>query len=294
MEQKEKYITLEEFNELIEELYKKVKGKTIFGVPKNGCIIALALSKKGCKITDNLENAEVIVDDLIDSGKTMKKYEKYNKPFLALIDKRKMKDKRWIKWWFEDKQNDIQESVTRILECINENPNREGLEGTPARVERLFNNFFYGYIKKLKIMNETERQNNKDENIIPITIFNTDCDELLIRNTKFISFCEHHIVPFYGVAYVGIIPNKKLLGMNKIDKIVKYFAARLQIQERLTNQIADWIDRNLKPKGVIVVIRANHLCAELQGDKGDFTTSAIRGIFKTKFEARTEFLSLIK
>ena len=120
---------------------------------------------------------------------------------------------------------------------------------------------------------------------------------MLIRSVKFHSTCEHHIVPFSGKAWVGIIPDKKLLGMNKIDKIVKYFAARLQIQERLTKEIADWIDINLKPIGVIVIIKANHLCAVLQNDEGWFTTSAVRGEFfkpdLKKGNPREEFLSLI-
>ena len=142
-------------------------------------------------------------------------------------------------------------------------------------------------------MNEEERNTSVEPNIIPITIFKADSHDMLIRKVKFVSTCEHHLASITnGECWVGIIPDKFLLGMNKIDKIVKYFAARLQIQERMTNQIAKWIDKNVKPKGVMVVIKANHMCAELQGDEGYFTTSAIKGVFETDLNARQEFLKL--
>lgn len=188
----------------------------------------------------------------------------------------------------------VKDAVKVILSEIGEDVNREGIKATPERVVRMYKKVFDGYDKKLCVMNEDDRQKCNDSNIIPITVFKCDASEMLIRNTQFQSFCEHHMVNFSGIAYVGIIPDKLLLGMNKIDKIVKYFSARLQIQERLTSQIADWIQTNIKPRGVIVVIKANHLCAELQGDEGDFTTSAIRGVFKDEKEgSRQEFMRLI-
>ena len=189
----------------------------------------------------------------------------------------------------------IESAVKIILEEIGEDINREGIQYTPVRVARLYENLFYGYRKKLKVMNEEERNGFKlDEDIIPITVFHIDKSEMLIRKVNFISTCEHHLASITeGQAWVGIIPDKKLLGMNKIDKIVKYFAARLQLQERLTSQITDWINDNLKPLGVMVVIKANHMCAELQGDNGHFITSAVRGLFLTKVAQREEFLKLI-
>ena len=191
----------------------------------------------------------------------------------------------------------IEESVKTILKEIGEDINREGIEMTPKRISRLYNNIFYGYRKELKVMNEKDRSNNKNSDIIPITVFKNTDREMLIRKTNFISHCEHHMVPFFGTAYIGIVPDKLLLGMNKIDRIVKYFAARLQIQERMTNQIANWINKNIKPLGVIVIIKARHMCAELQGDEGEFTTSAVRGIFLKPEPGKSpkeEFLQLIK
>ena len=169
----------------------------------------------------------------------------------------------------------VEDAVKIILEEIGEDVNREGIKFTPTRIARLYENIFYGYKKELKVMNEEERNTKIDDNIIPITVFEDINSEMIIRKVEFISHCEHHNLIFPGTCYVGIIPDKLVLGMNKIDKIVKYFSARLQVQERLTNQITDWINKNLNPKGVIVVIRANHYCGVLQGDAGHFTTSAI-------------------
>ena len=188
----------------------------------------------------------------------------------------------------------IEDAVRTILEEIGEDTSREGIEYTPTRVARLYKNLFYGYEKELRVMHEDERNTNVPEGVIPVTVFENESDEMLIRKVHFVSTCEHHLVSITnGEAWVGIVPDKLLLGMNKIDKIVKYFAARLQLQERLTKQVADWINDNVKPKGVIVIMKANHMCAELQGDDGHFVTSAIRGVFKENPEARAEFLELI-
>jgi GTP cyclohydrolase I len=192
-------------------------------------------------------------------------------------------------------QQKIEDAVKIILQEIGEDINREGIIQTPKRVARLYKNLFYGYTKDIKVMDENERNGEQyEKNIIPITTFKANSQELLIRRVKFNSFCEHHMVPFVGEAWVGIIPNQKLLGMNKIDKIVKYFGARLQIQEKMNKHIADWINDNIEPLGVAVVIKANHMCAELQGDEGHFVTSAIRGKFLNEPELRAEFYSLIK
>jgi GTP cyclohydrolase I len=188
----------------------------------------------------------------------------------------------------------VQDAVKVILQEIGEDLNREGIKFTPIRVARLYENLFYGYQKKLKVMNEEERNTKNVDGIIPITVFKTDKQEMLVRKVNFISTCEHHLASITdGKCWVGIIPDKLLLGMNKIDRIVKYFAARLQLQERMTSQVADWIFENIKPLGVVVVIQANHMCAELQGDNGHFTTSAVRGIFKDVKSAKDEFLEII-
>ena len=189
----------------------------------------------------------------------------------------------------------FESAIKIILEEIGEDIDREGIIATPARVCRLYKNLFYGYKKKIVLMDEMTRKDNIDKNIIPITIFKSEHQDMLIRSVKFTSFCEHHVVPFLGEAWVGIIPNKKLLGMNKIDKIVKYFSAKLQIQERLTSEIVDWIDKNVEPLGVIIMIKATHQCAELQGDSGEFITTSVKGFFDSnKDNCKGEFLEAIK
>jgi GTP cyclohydrolase I len=192
----------------------------------------------------------------------------------------------------------IKSSIRNILKEITPDFDREGLECTPIRVARLYENFFYGYQKSLSLVDERSRNSDEidTDKYIPITTFESTGHEMLIRRVKFVSFCEHHMMPFFGKAWVGIITDKRLLGMNKIDKIVRYFAARLQIQETLTSDVVDWINGALDPLGVIIVVKARHMCAEVVGDEGDFTTSAVRGIFLHPEKGKTpkdEFLALI-
>lgn len=190
--------------------------------------------------------------------------------------------------------NKIEKGFKLILEGTGENLNREGIKDTPKRAARLWSSRNYGYNTKLKVMSSGER-NEKDThgNIIPITIFPATTNGLLVRKVRFGSLCEHHLVDIKGECWVGIIPNTKILGMNKIDKIVKWFGSRLQIQENLTKQILTWINDNIQPQGVIVIIKADHQCANLQGDEGHFTTSEVSGVFKESVSAKSEFLKLI-
>jgi len=185
-------------------------------------------------------------------------------------------------------------AVKVIIEEIGEDTEREGVKYTPTRVARLYGNLFYAYTKKLEAMREDKRNTSPGEGVIPITVFKNTNRGMVIRRATFTSFCEHHMVPFIGEAWVGIIPGKWMIGMNKIDKIVKYFAAKLQVQEQLTSDVVGWLNEYVEPKGVIVVIRAKHQCAELQGDNGDFTTSEVRGIFAEDKAARDEFLKLMQ
>ena len=149
-------------------------------------------------------------------------------------------------------------------------------------------------------MNEEERNINHNElhnnSTIPITVFKNTSNEMLIRKVNCVSFCSHHMTVFPLKVWVGIIPDKLLMGMNKIDKVVKYFCAKLQLQETLIQNVADWINDNIQCKGVIVVGKGIHYCAELQGDSGDFTTSCVKGIFLKPEEGKSpkeEFLKLI-
>jgi len=250
-----------------------------YGVPKNGSIIA-GMTKNA---VDNIEDADVIIDDLIDSGATFKRYKKYNKPFEALFDKRKEYQNQWIVFPWEIKNGEIEtaeDNVTRILQSIGEDVNREGLKETPKR-----------YIKFLK-----EFINPPEFNFT--TFENENYDEMIIqKNIPFYSFCEHHIAPFFGVGTIAYIPNKKIVGLSKLARTLEYFSRRLQNQERITTQVAEFIQNELDPKGVAVSLSAQHLCMEMRGVKKHNTTTTtnkLLGVFKEIPEVRNEFLGMIK
>lgn len=312
-----KVISWEDFRGLVVKLVNKVVTskkldfkniKSVYGVPRGGQHVALMFSVlSGLSMTNEISEGTLILDDVVDSGTTLSKYHGKGIALACLHVKphSSVKPHFWVEetedWlvypWEVATNETIEDNIRRILELIGENPNREGIKYTPHRVARLYKNLFYGYRKRLVVMNEEERNTRVDEDVIPITIFKNESDEMLIRKVSCIGACEHHLAIIPMDVWVGIIPDKVLMGMNKIDKVVKYFAARLQIQERMNSQIADWIDDNIKPKGVIVVIKGIHYCAELQGDSGNFTTSAVRGVFlhpESNKDPKSEFLQLIK
>jgi len=176
-------------------------------------------------------------------------------------------------------------AVRELLLAIGEDPEREGLLDTPARVARAYRESFEGL------------QQNPDD--ILTTIFDEGHDEMvLVRDISFTSFCEHHLVPFMGKASVGYIPNEsgQITGLSKLARLVDVYARRPQVQERLTTQIADTLEKCLKPRGVIVVVQAEHLCMSIRGVRkpGALTvTSAVRGQFRSSVATRSEAMSLI-
>ena len=180
---------------------------------------------------------------------------------------------------------DLKENIKELLTYIGENPNREGLIDTPKRILKSYNELYAGY--------------NQDPKKILGTVFKEGaCDEMVIlKNIEFYSMCEHHQLPFFGKISIGYIPNGKVVGVSKLARLVEVFARRMQIQERLTSQIADTLNEVLEPKGVIVVCEAQHLCMVSRGVKKQnsvMITSAIRGVFREKQEARDEFLQLTR
>ena len=178
----------------------------------------------------------------------------------------------------------IEKITKQLLTEIGEDPNREGLIKTPYRVSKAWEFFSKGYKENLDI-------------IINGAIFNEDArDMVIVRDIEFFSLCEHHLIPFFGKAHVGYIPNGKVIGLSKIPRIIDMFSRRLQVQERLTHQIADAINSVLNPKGVSVVMEWRHMCMQMRGveKQNSFTsTSAMSGQFKKSAETRSEFLSII-
>jgi GTP cyclohydrolase I len=179
----------------------------------------------------------------------------------------------------------IAQGVRLILEGIGEDPSREGLLDTPARVARMYSELCYGI--------------NLDPSQEITCTFSEETDELvLVRDIAFASICEHHLVPFIGFAHVGYIPNEgRITGLSKLARVVELASKRPQVQERMTTQIADALMRQLQPGGVAVVLEAEHLCMSIRGIKkpGSKTvTSAVRGVFQTNQASRAEVMSLIR
>ena len=183
------------------------------------------------------------------------------------------------------KQFDQLEKITRnLIETIGEDPSREGLLKTPKRVAKSWEYFSEGYRTDL-------------DNIINEAVFHEDCSEMVVvRDIEFFSMCEHHLIPFFGRAHVGYLPNGKLIGLSKIPRIVDMFSRRLQLQERLTSQVANTLEEVLKPIGVAVVMEGRHLCMQMRGvekQNSYASTSAMLGQFRKSAETRAEFLSII-
>ena len=187
-------------------------------------------------------------------------------------------------------------SVRDLLISIGEDPTREGLQKTPLRVAKMYDELFDGYQQDPAELLVTTFADDAGIENKDITGPNYKQGMVIVRDIEFYSHCEHHMVPFFGKAQVGYIPNKKVVGLSKIARVVEAYAHRLQIQERLTKQIADLLWKELDPQGVMVVIEAQHLCMKMRGVKNpcaDTVTSAVRGIFEQQ-PTRQEFLQLIQ
>ena len=179
----------------------------------------------------------------------------------------------------------IEAGVRMILEGVGENPDREGLKETPARVARMYEEVFAGL--------------TEDPAVHFATTFDEHCSEMvLVRDIYFYSMCEHHLVPFFGKAHIAYIPaaDGRVCGLSKLARLVEVYAKRPQVQERLTSQIADTLVEQLNPQGVVVVLEAEHMCMSMRGVKkagAKTTTSAVRGAFERSQATRAEALSLI-
>lgn len=265
------------WSDIKQRVSKLDQSKKYFGVPRGGQYISAMLNP-----VDTIEEADIIIDDLIDSGKTKERYQKYDKPFIGLFDKQTEKDlqNKWLVFPWELKDEPVEDNFTRILQYLGEDPTREGLRDTPKR-----------YLKFLKEFLKPKEFN--------YTSFDAEgTDEMIVQtNIPFYSLCEHHIAPFFGVAHVAYIPSKKIVGLSKLARTVDLYANRLQNQERITTQIAERLIKELDPIGVAVTLKAQHLCMNMRGVKKHdtwTTTSKMLGAFKDDPRARNEYLNLIK
>lgn len=265
-----------------------------FAIPRGGIPAALAVAGRhgSLQLVDDPAEADLFIDDIIDSGDTMRRWcdEYPGKPFFSLIDKTREGSEFadcWVVFpWEETAVGGIEDNIKRLLQFVGEDPERGGLLETPRRVAKAWGYWCSGYGKNaadiLKVFEDGAEK----------------CDEMVIvKDIPIYSKCEHHLADIFGTATIAYIPNGKIVGLSKLSRLADMFARRLQVQERLTNQIADALDEHLQPKGVGVIIRARHLCMESRGicQQGHHTiTSALRGVLKDKPEARAEFMELAK
>ena len=179
----------------------------------------------------------------------------------------------------------VADSVRHILNAVGEDPSRNGLAGTPDRVARMYDELLEGY----SVDPETMLNN---------ALFDVEYDQMVVvKDIEFYSMCEHHMIPFFGYAHVGYLPDKQVIGLSKIPRLVEMFARRLQVQERMTHQVATFLEDLVGPLGVGVVVEATHLCAVMRGVKKHHTrmiTSAMLGDFRSNVSTREEFMAHIR
>ena len=279
-----KFLSWGDFFDLLTPIQLQIKPDDIvFGVPKGGMIVSNFLT---CKKTHDPTKATVIVDDIVDSGRT-KKLHTDNFPlakFMAVIDKQqKTEYDGYIVFPWEQAEEDAEHTVAKMIEHLGDNPLREGIIDTPKRVVKSWKTIYGGY-------------SQKPEDVLK-TSFNVDYDEMIIsKDIEFYSTCEHHMLPFFGKAHIAYIPRANVVGLSKLSRLLEVYARRMQIQERLTNQIADGMMKVMNPLGCGVIIEAKHFCMVCRGvqkKNSTMITSAIRGLFKSA-EVKNEFHSLCK
>lgn len=273
---------------------------TVYGVPRGGAIVAGLLEGRSqerqighgggrYRAVDHPDEATLIVDDIIDSGATRDRFKASHPgtPFRALIDKT-IEDHDGYGWvqfpWEDTAERDIADSVTRILQFIGEDPRRDGLRDTPARVVKSWGEIFSGYGKSAADVLKRSFEETADQMV-------------MLDNIEFYSTCEHHMQPFFGKAHVAYIPaHGRVVGISKLARTVEIFSRRLQIQERLTKQVADAIHHELAPHGVAVMMEAKHFCMVCRGvnkQNSVMRTCALLGAFKEQAATRAEFFNLI-
>ena len=302
--QKVRKITFEEYDKAISLLAQKIKasGKkynAVYGIPRGGYYPAIQLSNiLGIPVVTSLINGVLVIDDIMDSGATL---EPYTQDKAVIYCKDVEKAERGGVFYAEpfnewldipdEKGCGIEDHIRRMLEYIGEDPNREGLIGTPDRIVRMWKEIFRGYdpSQKPKI---TTFDNGKDGIVY---------DNMVIDQGDFHSNCEHHCVWFWGKYWFAYIPNPKgkILGISKIGRVVDYCSARLQIQERLVHDIVDMLKEALgseyPPLGIALVMKGHHSCKEFRGakKKGIMTSSYLEGAFKNDPQVRAEFMNLV-
>jgi GTP cyclohydrolase IA len=301
-------ISLAEFQIQVMKLAEKIptdKYSSLYGVPSGGVPVAMELSRyTGIPLQEsNFFDGEpdqhcLVVDDLIDSGATRAKYPENDfavlfckgeppfserETFIQQYEKADM----WIHFFWEKSTGGIEDNVTRMMQYIGDDPTREGLLETPARVVKSWSELFSGY---------------KGDPASLVKTFDSDGynEIVVLKNIEFYSTCEHHILPFYGKASVAYIPNKRVIGISKLARLLDMYSRRLQIQERIGEQVTSILMHELQAIGAACVIEASHFCMRARGvakQNSVMVTSSLKGVFleeSTKgLAARNELMKLI-
>ena len=267
----------------------------LYPIKRGGVPVAVALAAKlGIKISDRiLGQNTLVIDDIADSGATLSIFKEMGIATATLYKKPKSlvtptyyiyETAEWVKFPWESEEAPAEDNITRILQSIGEDPLREGLKDTPARVSKMHREIYKGYdpAQKPKI---TVFPNGEDGVCI---------NQMVVDSGTYVSWCEHHMLPFFGHYHFAYIPNKSIVGLSKIARIVDYHASRLQVQERLTAQIVNDLHDALCPVGMALQMRGRHLCKEIRGAKnnGEMVTTELRGVFEEQ-QVRMEFLHII-
>lgn len=275
----------------------------IYGIPQGGTIPATNLSQAlNIPLITQIDGIDpkliLIVDDLVDSGNTLAKFKDYDCAVIGCKPDNKYNHEKlffirnfqneWIHFWWEPDPESgvgsIHDNVIRILEYIGEDMTREGLIETPKRIVKSWGKLFQGY-----------GQNPKDV----MKIFEDGaCDEMvLLKDIELYSMCEHHMLPFFGKCHIAYIPNHKVIGISKLARLMEIYARRMQIQERIGDQITDALMMHLEPLGAACIIEAQHFCMKARGiekQNSIMVTSSLKGIFKGEPATRAEFMRLIR
>lgn len=302
-----RYLSHQDLSDLVREMADDIAIKwhsnravlAVYPVPRGGIPVAYALGRHmEIEIVDSPGIADIIVDDIIESGATRERFQSLTKrgegadyTFYGLIDKPALGEghpyKDWIVFPWEKGLADNNESVTdnvrRMLQYIGEDPKREGLLDTPSRVVKAWGEWAEGYAMNPAEILKTFEDGASDEMVIE-------------RRIPFFSHCEHHMAPFFGTVDIGYVPNGRIVGLSKMNRLVECFARRLQVQERMGQQIADAMMEHLTPHGVGVIVTGKHMCAMSRGVRHagcDMVTSAMRGCFMEGVP-RAEFLALTR
>lgn len=284
---------------LIRQRFGADKLEFLVAVPRGGVPVAMALgerfpqAKVVSAFTSEMHPANtIVVDDIVDSGKTRNKFRQFL--FATLHCKKDTSGvltandhentPAWVHYWFEGEGGDINDSVIRQLEYIGEDVEREGLIDTPSRVVRSWETLYGGYKMDPKEL---------------ITSFKEGaCDEMVIlKDIEFYSTCEHHMLPFVGRAHIAYLPGGKVLGVSKLARLLDVYARRLQIQERIGQQVTEFLMEECEAVGAACILEAQHLCMTSRGvqkQNSVMQTSSLRGVFKTDASARAELMSMIK